>query len=260
MATTRIEIATANGYIFTNGKLTAYQFRSARVDFGTGHVIYDCILGGKVSSFATEVCPAVYKDVESYKQGKAENNREYTWAEAIRRCFFYVSDIVNNSSSLSYKAYCVEDGQIVERDLPTCNFIFDRDHKTTYTGGVKYYESQERASLYCDITKVDENGEETRYASPASMVALDKEQKDAVKAVQDAFLKAKELGVRFVVDNCDDSVWAYSGKQVKQIDYDHAGRYVCDYGYRINELMTDVDLEIIAVALDDCGIYVKFEE
>ena len=254
---TRINLATNNGYIFVDGKLRAYQFISALVDFESGEVEYTCLLGGKHTTFTTESCPEVYADEHAFKQGAACASREYTYAAAIRAAFFYVSDNVNNG--LSVPAFCIKDNEVQECYLPKKGFLFC-EGKTTYVGSEKFYECREQALLFCDVIKVDENGEETTHLSPAKMVALDQEQMDAVKGVQEAIRKANELGVRFCLDNCDERVYAYSNKSVKRTDFDCiSGCYICDFGYCINDLMTPANFDICAFSMDDTGMYVKFE-
>ena len=68
---TRIDIATNSGYIFVNGKLTAYEFKSAKVNFGNGEVEYTCMLGGEEVRMALASCPEVFKNEEDYLHGKA---------------------------------------------------------------------------------------------------------------------------------------------------------------------------------------------
>ena len=84
---TRIDIATNSGYIFVNGKLTAYEFKSAKVNFGNGEVEYTCMLGGEEVRMALASCPEVFKNEEDYLHGKAIKANEFTWSKAIRKAF-----------------------------------------------------------------------------------------------------------------------------------------------------------------------------
>lgn len=254
---TRFYIATQNGYIFTEGKLTAYEFKSALIDFENEKVEYTCVLGGKETTFETELCPKVYSSKEHYQQGISKDGREVSYAECIRSSFFYVPNSVNEQVSVNCVA--IENNEIVYTTLPRADFLFSANERTKYIGEGKFFKEREQALLHLDIVKVDANGEETTYMSPAKRVALDEEQMQALKAVQDAIAKASELGVKFALDiNCD-KIYAYSGKDVKETIYDCMGDYINDYGYCINDLMTDAGFYIPATPMDDTGLYVEFK-
>ena len=256
---TTIYIANKDGYIFVNGKLTAYKFNSAKIDFANGMVEYSCILGGEETTFKTDERIKVYASEEHFRQGICENNKEQTYASAVRSAFFYVHDNVNQNPQIP--AFQIQDGEVVECNLPMDNFLYDSNYRIKYVGEGKYYECRNEALLHCDIIKVDENGTETTIPSPATLLSLDEEQMDALKAVQDALKKANELGVEFIVDNCNDVVFAYSKKHVKERTWDCiSGRHICDYGYLVNDLATPAHFTIPAFSMDDTELYVKFEK
>ena len=257
---TRIFIATTDGYIFDNGKLVAYEFKSAKIDFESGSVEYDCILGGKPTTFKqyNGDCPLVYEDENAYKRGEDVEQREYTWSTAISKCFWGVRSKVDDEERVD--AYRIENGQIVETALPVRGYMLTRDG-FKYGGKEKFYKTCEEASLYCDVIKVDADGNETLIKSPASLVALDEEQKKAVKAVERALKKASEMGVKFVCDTDYLRMYAYSGNNVADRNYDgNYGKFVTNDGYCINELMTKMDVaEIDAFNYDDVSLFVKFK-
>lgn len=253
---TRINIATSNGYILDNGKLTAYEFKSAKVDFATGSVEYDCILGGKPTTFKKYDgdCPKVYADETAYQKGKT-NSREYTFGNAVAGCFFGVPYDVDEM----IPAYRVADGEPVRTNLPLAGYVL-RD-KWAYEGEGAFYETREEAMLYCDIIKVEADGTETRIPSPASLVALDEEQMSALKAVEDALARARKLGVGFACDIECEGFYAYSDKHIKEYDYEYdCDGYITAFGYRINGLMTEMSLRPMCVNLCETQVYAKFKE
>ena len=253
---TRINIATSNGYILDNGKLTAYEFKSAKVDFATGSVEYDCILGGKPTTFkkCDGDCPKVYADETAYQKGKAKQSG-YTFGEAVTGCFFGVPYDVDGMVS----AYCVVDGEPVRTNLPLVGYVL-RD-RWTYEGEGAFYETREEAMLYCDIIKVECDGTETRLPSPASLVQLDEEQMVAFKAVEDALARARELGIKFACDTESERFYAYSDRHIKAYDYEYdCDDYITSFGYRINGLMTEMSLSPMCANLCETQVYAKFKE
>lgn len=253
---TSIKIATSNGYILDNGKLTAYEFKSAKVDFSTGSVEYDCILGGKPTTFKKYDgdCPKVYADETAYQKGKT-NSREYTFGNAVAGCFFGVPYDVDEM----IPAYRVADGEPVRTNLPLVGYVLS--DKWAYEGEGAFYETREEAMLYCDIVKVAADGTETVIPSPASLVALNEEQKRAVQAVEDALENARKLGVGFACDIECEGFYAYSDKHIKEYDYEYdCDGYITAFGYRINGLMTEMSLRPMCVNLCETQVYAKFKE
>jgi hypothetical protein len=262
---TTIYIANKDGYIFVNGKLTAYKFNSAKMNFADGMVEYSCILGGEETTFKTDERIKVYASEEHFRQGICENNLEQTYASAIRSAFFYVRDNVNQNPQ--FPAFQIQDGEVVECNLPMDNFLYDSNYRIKYVGEGKYYECRNEALLHCDIIKVDEQGEETIIPSPATLLSLDAEQMDALKAVQDALKKANELGVKFILDNDGGSFFAYSDKYVKERTWEcfcsgngEGKNHINDYGVLLNDLATPVGYNIPSFSMCDMGMYVKFEK
>lgn len=262
---TTIYIANKDGYIFVNGKLTAYKFNSAKIDFANGMVEYSCILGGEETTFKTDERIKVYASEEHFRQGICLNNKEQTYASAVRSAFFHVRDNVNENPQIP--AFQIQDGEVVECNLPMDNFLYDSNYRIKYVGEGKYYECRNEALLHCDIIKVDEQGNETIIPSPATLVALDEEQMNALKAVQDALKKANELGVNFILNNDGEDIYAYSDKHIKERTWDcfcsRSGEdknQINDYGFLINDLVTPVGHSITSFCMCDTGMYVKFDK
>lgn len=255
---TRINIATCNGYILSNGKLTAYEYKSAKVDFATGEVEYDCILGGVPTTFKTTDIIKVYKDEDAFKRDQVFNNYTYSWGEFVRSTIGYTPYELDDDENCA-KAYCVKNGEIVETAFPTI-FIMEKGKQSRYVGD-RVYTSRDEAMLYCDIIKVECDGTETVIPSPASLVALNEEQKRAVQAVEDALENARKLGVGFACDIECEGFYAYSDKHIKEYDYEYdCDGYITAFGYRINGLMTEMSLRPMCVNLCETQVYAKFKE
>jgi hypothetical protein len=232
---TRINIATCNGYILSNGKLTAYEYKSAKVDFATGEVEYDCILGGVPTTFKTTDIIKVYKDEDAFKRDQVFNDYTYSWGEFIRSTIGYAPYELDDDEDCA-KAYCVKNGEVVETAFPTI-FIMEKGKQSRYVGD-RVYTSRKEAMLYCDIVKVEADGTEVSCPSPASLVALNEEQKKAVQAVEEALARASELGVEFGHDITDDEMFAYSNTHLLDTDWGYDGELITAFGYCINDLVT----------------------
>ena len=257
---TRINIATNSGYIFVNGKLTAYEFKSAKVNFGNGEVEYTCMLGGEEVRMALASCPEVFRNEEDYLHGKAIKVYELTWSEAISKAFgFYLWDktkMVNDSGVC--KGFTIVNNEVVECDMPVSDYVTDGficQHKDKGA----FYQHREQAILYCDIIKVEADGTKVVCPSPATRVALDEEQMLALKGLELAYKRVSELGIALCVDNSDDRMYAYSRRDEKERTWDCCHESINDYGYAINDLMTEVDMDAVTWCMDDTTLYVKFK-
>lgn len=257
---TRINIATNSGYIFVYGRLTAYEFKSARVDFNTGAVEYTCFLGSKQATFETTSCPEVFKNEEDYLHGKALTNPVVTWAKALSDAFDFglwrQEEAINNSGVC--KGFTIVKNEVVECDMPVSDYVYT-NHGFKHDGKGAFYQYRDRAILYCDIIKVEPDGTEVVCPSPAKRVALNDEQMVALKALEDAFKRVKELGISVVMDTSTERVYAYSHKDVKESTWDCCSKDICNYGFGINDLMTEINLDLTYWCMDDTQLYVKFK-
>lgn len=255
---TRINLATSNGFLFVDGKLRAYEFKSAVINFSNGEVEYTCVIGGEQKTFTTNECPKVYKDEDAFKQGEFLNGYFYTWAEAIRSAFFYVRDSINDNEECTM--YAIKDNEVIAVPAPMDGFIYDG--RTSHPASNQFYETREDALLRCDIIVVDEEGQETTTLSPAKRVALNNEQKEALNALEMAFKKLNELGVAFALDTDSDNLYTYSNKDIKSKDWDCCGGdAITQYGYGINDLITEVRYASpCSWCFCDTTLYVKFKD
>ena len=257
---TTMKLATSKGFIFRNGKLMAYEFISALVDFKEGTVQYTCKLGGEETSFTTDECPIVYKDEASYEASNGHEGKEVRWIDAVSRVF-------NGPIREQYQieGYCplwmIESNEPVEKAAPLANYMYTEGGwrlEIAYVGKGEYFRDRDTALLYCDLIVVDENGVETTRPSAASLMKLTDEQMAAVEDIKKALEKAKEMGVQIILDTGCCETYAFSTSHIKkfEVDYDGCGRDgVTDY----SELTQKVPLDIYDANLCDYPLHITWK-
>lgn len=255
---TRLNLATSNGFLFVDGKLRAYEFKSAIVNFSSGDVEYTCVIGGEQKTFTTNDCPKVYKDEDAFKAGEFINGHHYTWAEAIRGAFFYVRDSISDSCDCTM--YAVKDNEVIAVPAPMDGFVFNG--RTSHPASGTLYATREEALLHCDLIVVDEKGQETTTLSPAKRVALNEEQKEALEALEMALKRLNEVGVTLCTDTESEDLYVFSNKDIKEWTWDCCRDEVINkYGYGINDLMTKVrNGSPLSWCFSDTTMYVKFKD
>lgn len=254
---TRLNVATSNGFIYVNGKLMDFKFVSAMLNFENGSVEYTCKLGGEDKTFTTDQYLEVYANENDFRNGDFIQSEEVRWEDVLKRAFDCYN--LEDNGDNTYAMYSIINNKVERVIAPVTDFIMYSNGKQCYTGEGKFYSTHDHAQLYCDVVMVDENGTETISHSPAKRVALNDEQNKAVEEIKLSIEKAKKLGVVLLVDVNNDSLYAYSRKQVKTIDYDCSTKTFTKYGTRINDLCTPVGEDVWGLSMDDTSIYVEFE-
>ena len=259
---TEIRLATTNGYIFRNGKLMAYEFISALVDFSKGEVNYTCMLGGKEETFTTDMCPAVYEGEKSYQAKDGNEGELWKWSDVLRRCWSANTYGSKCDESGIFQLWSVGDNEPVPEYAPMANFLFKKEGNRTkvkYVGEGTYYDTEEHASLYCDLIKVDENGIEYVTKSVAHRMLLNEEQLKAIEGIKDAIENAKGLGVEILYDREGCDIMAFS--KLCMVGYHIDGRgYMERKGYvDCTDLMKETGISIIDTSTCDCGLYVDWK-
>lgn len=249
-------LATKDGYMFVNGKLMAYEFKSATVNFSNGEVKYTCMLGGRQETLTVAACPEIFADETEFQQGNSISPKNFTWVEAVRSAFFYVGA---DSKGEVYDMYLIRNNEVVSVPAPKDGFVYS-NYRTTHSEQGKYYASRDEALLHCDLVVVDEEGQETTVLSPAKRVALTQEQKEAVEALEIAFKRAEEAGVRIYCDNSSDSIFVCNDKDIKLTEYGYNCGTISEHGYRINDILTPTRMSALAISVDDTSIHVKFKD
>lgn len=255
---TTMNLATSKGFIFRNGKLMAYEFISALVDYHNENVEYTCKLGGRKTTFMADECPEVYAGANEFKAQTALKPTEIKWSDMLRMTFGVTTFRSNCDQTGEFSMWTVEDNQPVAVPAPKANFLYRKHWDIDYVGKGDFLNSREIALLHCDLIKVDENGEETREASPASKMKLTDEQWAAVDAVKKALEKAKELGVQIAQDtgNCRTVVFSTSHMDKFEVDYDCCGKDgSVDYG----DLVQDCSFEVYDMNLADYPLLVTWK-
>lgn len=254
---TTMNLATSKGFIFRNGKLMAYEFISALVDFKEGTVQYTCKLGGEETSFTTDECPIVYKDEASYEASVGNSGKEIRWIDAVSRVF-------NGPIREQYQieGYCplwmIESNEPVEKAAPLANYLYKEGSwrlEITYVGKDVYFRDRDTALLYCDLIVVDENGVETTRPSAANKMKLTDEQAAAVKAIEKAIEDAEKLGVQLVFDRDNCNFKAFSKTEVKSFEFDYSDEDV-DYG----DLMQQTQIDVYDACCCDCKLLITWKE
>ena len=256
---TTMNLATSKGFIFRNGKLMAYEFISALVDYQSETVEYTCKLGGRKTAFMADECPVVYAGVKEFKAQVALKSTEVKWGDMLHMAFGVYANRFRCNETGEFTMWSVEDNQPVAVPAPKANFLYRKHWDVDYVGKGEFLKSRDIALMHCDLIKVDENGEETREASPAGRMKLTDEQMSAIDAVQKALDKAKEAGVQIIVDTGNCKVVAFSTSHMDkfEVDYDCCGRDgVVDYG----DLVQDIKLDIYDANLADYPLLVTWKE
>lgn len=252
-----MNLATSKGFIFRNGKLMAYEFISALVDFGEGTVYYICKLGGEETSFTTDECPIVYKDEASYEASVGNSGKEIRWIDAVSRVF-------NGPIREQYQieGYCplwmIESNEPVEKAAPLANYLYKEGSwrlEIAYVGKGEYFRDRDTALLYCDLIVVDENGVETTRPSAANKMKLTDEQAAAVKAIEKAIEDAEKLGVQLIFDRDNCNFKAFSKTEVKSFEFDYSDEDV-DYG----DLMQQTQIGVYDACCCDCKLLITWKE
>lgn len=251
---TRLNIASKDGYIFFDGKLQAYEFKGATVDFESGVVTYDCVLGGQERKLQLDTCPKVYGNEEAYRANSGHDGTSINWARAVGNCFdISYRDSFNDEGELAI--WAIVDNEVVTTNAPYATYYYDKATRVKYIGGGEFYGKKEVAMLHCDLIKVEADGTETIKLSPSKLVALDAEQRKVLNDIIDAFKRAKELDMKFVFNYDGEDMNVYSAKHIDKVNYDCVG-YQREDEVDITSLLEEVDLPIISLNLCDCGVYV----
>lgn len=255
---TRLNIADKNGFIFFDGKLQAYEFDNAVVNFESGMVEYRCKLGGKDTVLCLFDCPKVYGNEEAFRADSGYCGREVNFAGAVNSSFGTSYRDANNDNIDTVKVWCISNNEPVLVTAPLSLYRFNKNCRAKYIGDEQYYETKNVALLYCDLIKVDADGTETIKMSPSKLVSLDDKQRKVLNEIISAFKKAKELDMKFVLNYDGDDINVYSAKNIEKIEYDCVG-YQSEGTTDITLLLEEIDLPIVSLNLCDCGVFVTWK-
>lgn len=250
---TTMNLATSKGFIFRNGKLMAYEFISALVDYESEQVEYTCKLGGKKTSFVADECPVVYESAKAFKAQVKLDSTSVKWPDMMNMAlgiWIGKHEVIDE-----VLLWTVKDNQPITVPAPKANFLFRGYWDVDYLGKEEFFKSREIALMHCDLIKVDENGEETREASPASKLRLSDEQWKAIDAIKKAMDEAKALGVQLVFDRDNCTVKAFSTTEIESFEFD----YPDDGETGCKHLMQKAKLDIYDANCEDCDLLISWK-
>lgn len=257
---TSIRVATSDGYIFRNGKLKAYKFIEALVDFESGEVKYTCRLGGKKATFNTTECPIVYDSEKAYQDGNGDKGALYHWSNALSRVFSADCYGSHCNETGEFTLWMIKDNTPTPMQAPKSKYLFKRTDRNgiamSYKGDECLYKSKECASLHCDLIRVDDNGVEYITKSAAKKMLLDDEQQKAIEAIKDSIEKAKSLGVNLIYDRETCDVYAFSRNSIKSYFFDLRDS---SYGLDHIDLLKETGISMLDVNTCECGLYVDWK-
>ena len=254
-----MNLATSKGFIFRDGKLMAYEFISALVDYHNENVEYTCKLGGRKTTFMADECPEVYAGAKEFKAQMALTPTEIKWSDMLRMTFNAQTWKSNCDQTGEFSMWIIEDNQPKAVPAPKANFLYRKRWDADYVGKGEFLKSREIALMHCDLIKIDEDGVETREESPASRMKLSDEQMKAIEDVQKALEKAKEMGVQIIMDTGNCEVVAFSTKHIEkfEVDYDCCGK---GDEPEFGSLVQKISLDIYDANLADYPLYVTWKE
>lgn len=248
---TNLTISTQNGYVFDNGKLRAYEFISAELDFAYGIVEYTCNLGGERTTLSSCLLQ-VYANETDYNKNISIKAREITLREVLQSAFGLNYGLARTciSNECMYK---VVNNEVVSVKLPS-DFLYD-GKQFSWVRDEQLFARSCDAALHCDLIKVERDGTEVVYPSVHKRVALKDDQKKIVDQISELIKKANEMGVQFIFDFDTEYLKAYDRTDIKNIEY-----YDCDdKGSDIAGLLTDVGVSLIGVNCSDIAMYAEFK-
>lgn len=259
---TIMNILNKNGYIFYNGKLQWFEFKSALVDFNSGEVQYECKLGGEEMVLLMSECPELYESEKHYEGKNAMDVNSIDWREALGRVFNADTNRQTNESG-ECKLWQIKNDQPVEKDAPKANFLYKNGKwrmEIEYVGKWQFFRSREHALMYCDLIIVDGEGNERTEKSAAKKMLLNDEQKKAVQAIKDAIDASKKLGVELLWDRECDDLYAFSKNEIERYEIDCKCYNGKDERVDYTDLLEETGISIYSTNMCDCGIFVDWKK
>lgn len=186
-------IKNRDGFVFDEATQTLmpYEFKSAVVNFSTGIVIHKCLVGGLEREYSGTF--NVYLNEESFKGGEAYKGSGWTFEEVVERVY---GCFPHNEVEL----YGFVNGEAKLVDVSVFDYILDAGQDWKSADGKQFYPSANRVYDFNDYKVQDENGDVRVVKSPASLLALNDEQRTAVLNFEAIVKKMQELNIRMYYD------------------------------------------------------------
>lgn len=196
-----------NGYAYLNGKLVNVNIVRSDYDATPNDADDMFVLTGKHGDKTyTFSINNYYLSVDSFK-----TNSHPKPFEDVSDCYFAQRFGIASDSQQNLIGYVIENGQIVRKTFPkrfSCLYnenraeFFPTDYKD-----VKIYPNLKEASLFLDVTVVDEDNSERVEQGVGNAVALSDKQKEVIETIK-KMLTDNNISLFFDVDGCD--VYAYN--------------------------------------------------
>lgn len=186
-------IKNRDGFVFDEATQTLmpYEFKSAIVNFSTETVIHKCLVGGLEREYSGTF--NVYLNEDCFKKNEAYKGTGWTFEEVVDRIY---GCYPRNEVEL----YGFVNGEATLVDVSVFDYVLDAWDEWKSSDGKKFYPSASRVYDFNDYKVQDANGDVRVVKSPASLLALNDEQKAAVLNFEAIVKKMQELNIRMYYD------------------------------------------------------------
>lgn len=187
-----------------------------------------------------------YANIDDFKEGKvlelASAEAAYNGVSAYNEGKVYYFAFVNGAP---------ENRSATPRTISRTKskWVFDVDYESTP------YLSRQECLDHNIVIEMKDDGTKVEHIGSAKLIALDDDQKKAVDMLKDAFKKAHELGVRFVLETETETFSAFNTRNIKEWSWDCAHENVSKY-------LTEVDIAkpiLNTYLLNDCPLTIERE-
>lgn len=186
-------IKNRDGFVFDEATqiLMPYEFKSAVVNFSTETVIHKCLVGGLEREYSGAF--DVYLNEDCFKRNEAYRGSEWTFEEVL---IIVYGCYPHNEVEL----YGFVNGEAKLVDVSVFDYILNNGQDWKSADGKLFYPSASRVYDFNDYKVQDADGEVRVVKSPASLLALNDEQKAAVLNFEAIVKKMQELNIRMYYD------------------------------------------------------------
>lgn len=186
-------IKNRDGFVFDEATQTLmpYEFKSAIVNFSRGIVIHKCLVGGLEREYSGEF--EVYLNEDYFKRNEAYRGSGWTFEEVL-------SIVYGCYPHNEVELYGFVNGEAKLVDVSVFDYILDNGQDWKSADGKLFYPSAGRVYDFNDYKVQDADGEVRVVKSPASLLALNDEQKAAVLNFEAIVKKMRELNIRMYYD------------------------------------------------------------
>lgn len=186
-------IKNRDGFVFDEATQTLmpYEFKSAIVNFSRGIVIHKCLVGGLDREYSGEF--DVYLNEDYFKRNDVYKGSEWTFEEVMQIVY---GCYTHNEVEL----YGFVNGEAKLVDVSVFDYILNSGQDWKSADGKQFYPNASRVYDFNDYKVQDADGEVRVVKSPASLLALNDEQRTAVLNFETIVAKMRELNIRMYYD------------------------------------------------------------